>query len=112
MIVRTAEGVVVCERCELAKSFHTRLRGLMGRKELAPGEGLWLRPSASIHTAFMRFPIDVVFLDGNDVVIRVVDYLGPWRMAGARGARSVLELAAGEAEHRGATSGVRLQAVA
>jgi uncharacterized membrane protein (UPF0127 family) len=58
-----ADGSVACERCVVADSFFTRLRGLLGRRELSRDEGLLIRPGSSIHTWFMRFPIDVVFLD-------------------------------------------------
>ena len=56
----------------------------------------------------MRFPIDVVFLDGDDRVLEVVPHLAPWRAAGVKGARSVLELAAGEADARGISVGSTL----
>jgi uncharacterized membrane protein (UPF0127 family) len=85
-----------------------RMRGLLGRRDLPEGEGLLLEPAPAIHTAFMRFPIDVVFLDAYMRVIKVVDSLPPWRSAAARSARAVLELAAGQARHRGVTLGDRL----
>jgi CheY-like chemotaxis protein len=72
------------------------------------GEGLLLEPALAIHTAFMRFPIDVVFLDAYMRVIKVVESLPPWRSAAARSARSVLELAAGQAGRRGVALGDRL----
>src|SRR3954467_14389429 len=100
---------VVCERCAVADRPLARLRGLLGRSELPAGQGLWLRPSPSIHTWFMRFPIDVVFLDGEQRVLDVVPALGPWRMAARRGARAVLELAAGEASRRGVRPGAKLE---
>src|SRR6266516_1506975 len=56
-------GEVVCDHCYLADRSFRRLRGLIGWKSLAATEGMLLRPSSSIHTALMRFPIDVVFLD-------------------------------------------------
>ena len=102
------DGAVVCERCVVAATALTRLRGLLGRRGLDPGEGLLLRPASSIHTFFMRFPIDVVFLDRELGVRKVVPELGPWRAAFARGARSALELPAGEAARRGITVGQRL----
>jgi uncharacterized membrane protein (UPF0127 family) len=95
--VRTEHGRVVCERCELATTFWTRFRGLMGRPSLAPDEGMLFRPGGSIHMFFMRFPIDAVFCDRDLLVLKVVRDLKPWRMAGARGAKVVLELAAGAA---------------
>jgi hypothetical protein len=102
-------GEVVCERCEVADRPLSRLRGLLGRRELAPGDGMLLRPSGSIHTCFMRFTIDAVFLDAELRVLRVRSDLRPWRAAGACGAHAVLELAAGEAERRGVSPGERLR---
>jgi len=107
--VTDAEGRVMCERCSLADRLLPRLRGLLGRSELRPGEGLLLRPERSIHTWFMRFPIDAVFLDRDLRVLAVRSELGPWRMAGRRGTRAVLELAAGEARRRGIRTGAQLR---
>jgi len=73
------------------------MRGLLGRASLAPDEGMLFRPAGSIHTLFMRFPIDVVFCDRELVVLKVVPALPPWRSAGARGAKVVVELAPGAA---------------
>jgi uncharacterized membrane protein (UPF0127 family) len=103
-----SDSTVVCERCELADNPWTRLRGLMGRARLDRGDGLMLRPASAIHTAFMRFPIDAVFLDDELRVLRVREGLRPWRAAGARGAAAVLELAAGEAVRHGLAPGARL----
>ena len=105
------DGTVVCERCLLAETPLARMRGLLGRSSLPAGEGLLLRPAASIHMAFMRFPIDAVFLDSADRVVKVVAELKPWRMAGCRGARAVLELPAGEASRRGLVPGMSLTQV-
>jgi uncharacterized membrane protein (UPF0127 family) len=84
------------------------MRGLLGRRELPRGEGVLLRPATSVHTWFMRFPIDVVFLDRELQVQKIVTGLGPWRIAFGRGTRAVLELAAGECERRGLRPGDRL----
>ena len=73
------------------------------------GEGLLIRPSFSIHTFFMRFPIDAVFLDRSGSVVDVVGRLKPWRAATCLRARAVLELAAGEAERLGLRFGERLE---
>jgi hypothetical protein len=80
----------------------------MGRRGLPAGEGLLLTPAPSIHTAFMRFPIDVLFLDRDLQVLKIVEQLPPWRMASKRRARSVLELTAGECARRGVAVGDRL----
>jgi uncharacterized membrane protein (UPF0127 family) len=102
------DGTVVCDRCTVAATPLSRMKGLLGRSELLPDEGLLLRPASSIHTFFMRFPIDAVFLDRDLVVRKIVLGLKPWRLGFARGARSVLELAAGESERRDITLGQRL----
>ena len=75
---------------------------------LEQGEGLLLRPASSIHTFFMRFPIDAVFLARDMTVLRVVSNLAPWRMASKFRAHAVLELAAGTCERRGVRVGDRL----
>lgn len=87
----------------------SRMRGLLGRRELARDEGLLIRPTWSIHMFFMRFPIDAVFVDRDGVVVRIVAGLAPWRMASHRGAKAVLELAAGEAARRGLEPGERIE---
>jgi uncharacterized protein len=97
----------VCESCAIADTVWTRLRGLMGR-ELEPGEGLLLRPSGSVHTCFMRFAIDVVFLDSELRVLAVSPAVRPWRLRLQRGARAVLELPAGQADRVGISAGDHL----
>jgi uncharacterized protein len=105
---REDDGKVVCERCLVADTAFRRLRGLLGRRELSPGDGIVLRPGWSIHTAFLLFPIDVAFVDADQVVVKVVENLRPFRASLCRGARDVVELAAGEAERRGLKPGDRL----
>jgi uncharacterized membrane protein (UPF0127 family) len=107
--VTRADGSPVCERCLVADSAVARMRGLLGRDDLPRGEGILLRPASSIHTGFMRFPIDVVFLDRDLVVLRVVPELPPWRAAMRSRAKAALELAAGEAARRGVEVGQRLE---
>ena len=109
IVLRGAGGRIVCGHCELANTFVTRARGLQGRPTLAVGEGLLIRPSFSVHTFFMRFPIDVVFLDRRGCVLDVVPALKPWRTATRLRAKAVLELAAGEAERLALRTGERLE---
>ena len=104
------DGTIVCERCTVAETPLRRMKGLLGRSELPVEEGLLLRPGSSIHTFFMRFPIDAVFLDRDLVVRKVADNMRPWRLAFARGAHSVLEIAAGESRRRGLAPGQKLVA--
>lgn len=107
-VMKTPSEAVVCDSCVVADSPLLRLRGLLGRPELTDGEGLLLRPSGSIHTWFMRFPIDAVFLNRDLEVVHIAAGIGPWRMARGRKARAVLELAAGQAVRRGIEVGDRL----
>jgi uncharacterized membrane protein (UPF0127 family) len=97
-VLNVAKGTVVAEDVRIADGIWSRFWGLMGRKGLPDGGGLLLRPSTSIHTAFMRFAIDVVFVDRAMRVVRVVSNMRPFRAAIAfRGAHSALELNAGAA---------------
>jgi uncharacterized membrane protein (UPF0127 family) len=105
VVVERTDGAVVCERCRVADRPLPRMKGLLGRSELPPGEGILLRPASSIHMLFMRFPIDALFLDRDLRVVRVVRELRPWRFAAARRAHAVLEIAAGEAARRGIEEG-------
>src|SRR5215467_15990322 len=103
--VRTADGAVVCERCEIPDSSFGRARGLLGRDGLDPGGGMLIDRAGSVHMFFMRFPIDVVFLARDRTVVRVRQRLEPWRVAGARGAVASLELPAGAAAEAGVEEG-------
>jgi uncharacterized membrane protein (UPF0127 family) len=100
---------VLLERCWIADRPWSRMRGLLGRNGLAEGEGLLIKPCGSVHTFFMRFPIDVVFLDRELSVVAVRPEVPPWRTAGARGAKVTLELAAGEAARLGIEPGLQLR---
>jgi uncharacterized membrane protein (UPF0127 family) len=82
----------------------------MGVAQLPPGRGLLLPGTSSVHTHFMRFPIDVVFLDRDETVVGIEPSLPPWKTAGRRGAKTVVELAAGECDRRGVQVGDRLTA--
>jgi uncharacterized membrane protein (UPF0127 family) len=84
------------------------MRGLLGRRNLPSGEGILLKPASSVHMAFMRFAIDAVFLDRDLRVVKIAAGLRPWKIAGSRGAKAVLEIPAGEASRRGLTVGDRL----
>jgi uncharacterized protein len=109
--VTRADGEPVC-RCRVATSFASRFRGLMGVAELPAGSGILFPGTSSVHTHFMRFPIDVVFLDSGWRIVSVVAALRPWRFAAAKSAESVLELAGGECERLGLAEGDVLREVA
>jgi hypothetical protein len=108
LTLRREDGRVVADSVVVADSTLRRLRGLLGKRDLPSGHGVLLRPAWSIHTAFMRFPIDVVFLDADQVVVKIVPTLTPFKTASCRGAREVVELRAGECERRGLSLGDRV----
>jgi uncharacterized protein len=110
--VERQDGGAICERCLVADTPLARLKGLLGRSTLEPGEGLLLSPISSIHTCFMRFPIDAVFLDRDFVVLEISAGLQAWRVASHCGARHVLELPAGACARNGIQSGERLRRAA
>lgn len=97
MQIRNAtRNTVVCIESRVARSFLARLRGLMFRPALSPGSGLLLAPERSIHSFGMRFPIDVIYLDGANRVVHLDEAMPPNRIGPfVRGCRAVLELPPG-----------------
>ena len=90
------DGNVVIPHLEVADRFWRRLLGYMGRAVPPAGHALYLTPCRSIHTFFMRFPIDVIFLDRNGRIINTLLNLSPWRIALApTTTTSVIELSSG-----------------
>jgi uncharacterized membrane protein (UPF0127 family) len=96
-------------RGRVADNMWTRLKGLIGSRPLEAGEGLLIVPCQSVHTHFMRFPIDVVYVDAADQVVGLHHSLPPWRFGRFhRRARFVIELPAGTVEATGTEVGDRL----
>lgn len=95
-LVNERTGDVVASSVEVAETRASRRRGLLGRTSLDPSAALVLTPCISVHTAFMKFPIDVVFVD-RDFLVRRIVRMPAWRAAVDVGARSVIEFAAGGA---------------
>ena len=79
-VVNRTRGQVLAERAELAASHWARFWGLMGRRRMPPGSGMVFEPGGAIHTCFMRLPIDVLHVDGNDRVTHVLRAIRPWRI--------------------------------
>lgn len=97
-VENVTRGTVLAERCRVAGSLRERILGLHLLPRLQPGQGLLLRGATSIDTTFMRYPIDLVFLDRSARVTRVVPGLPPWRMVlRTAGGHDCLELPAGAA---------------
>jgi len=98
-ILNITKTTIVCREGRLADTFLTRLFGLLGKKEMNPGEGLLIKPSSGVHTFGMSFPIDIVALDRMYRVIGAWTHIGPWRIRGLSWkTRSVLELPTGQIE--------------
>jgi uncharacterized protein len=93
--VNLTRGIALVTSLEVAGSGKRRRKGLLGRDGLAPGEGLWIIPCESVHTFFMRFPIDLVYLNKEHRVRKVRSAVGAWRLSACLFAHSVLELPAG-----------------
>ncbi|HUB52187.1 MAG TPA: DUF192 domain-containing protein [Terracidiphilus sp.] len=93
--VNTTRGSIVASSLEVADSGASRNKGLLGRDGLAPGGGLWIVPCQSVHTFFMRFPIDLVYIDSRKRVRKVKSAVGPGRISFCLTAQSIIELPAG-----------------
>lgn len=85
----------VANLVQLAGDNSNRRKGLLGRERLDEGEGLWILPCEAIHTFWMRFPIDLVYIDRRHRVVKVRNEVQPWRLSACLRAHSVLELPAG-----------------
>jgi uncharacterized membrane protein (UPF0127 family) len=108
MLVNERTNTPIVTNVELASTRKARRRGLLGRDRLEPTSALMLTPCLAVHTAFMRFSIDVAFLDRDGFAVKLVSDLPPWRMAAAARAHSVVELAAGTLRRHAVALGDRL----
>lgn len=90
------DGVVLVGHLETANGLFDRMRGLLGRSGLGCGKGMYLSPCMSVHTFFMRFSIDLVFLDGNRTVVSIHKQIKPWHIVwGGFSAAGVVEIETG-----------------
>jgi uncharacterized protein len=96
--INATRGTILAADLELAGTGDARRKGLLGRESLPEGTGLWIAPCESVHTFFMRFAIDLVYLDRKLTVRKVRSSVGPWRVSACFRAHSVLELPAGTVE--------------
>jgi len=94
---------------EVADSAVQRNKGLLGRDRLSPGEGLWIIPCEAVHTFWMRFPIDLVYLDRKKQILKLVSEVLPWRLSACLWAYSVLELPPGTIRKTQTQPGDRLE---
>jgi uncharacterized protein len=109
--LKTASGEVVCQKMVVAKNILARMKGLMFSQSLPDCDGFLISPCNSIHTFFMLYPLDIVFLDEDFKVVKIIRNLSPWRMTWIYfKARHVLEMKA-ETLTRDLRSGDRLEAL-
>lgn len=102
--------ISLVDKGRVANNFFTRLRGLVGVKQLAAGDGLLIQPCNQVHCMFMSIPIDVLYIGKDERVLAIDAAMRPWAMGRmVRGAKSVLELPAGTAAATGTTVGDQLQ---
>lgn len=108
-VLNVSRNTQLADRARRADSFFTRFKGLMGVTVFEVGDGLHIVPCTSVHTFFMKLPIDVIFLDANSTVVDVARALLPWRVSRVYfQARSVLEVPAGVVEGTGTQIGDRI----
>jgi len=101
-------NTVLGNAVELADTSETRRVGLLKHERLKAGAGLWIVPCESVHTFFMKFPIDLVYLDKQRKVRKVRHAVPAWRLSACLTAHSILELPAGTAEKSGTLPGDEL----
>jgi uncharacterized protein len=107
-IENLTRGLTLATRVELANTSAARRRGLLGVKDLAVESGLWITPCEAIHTFGMKMPLDVIFIDRNFAVRKILTNLAPRRIGVCLVAHSVLELRAGTVARTGAQRGDKL----
>lgn len=111
-LVNQTRNQTILDNLELAKSTLSRMKGLLGRSELHPEQGLWIKPCNSIHTWFMKFPIDVIFVDKKLMVKSIHHKVGPWKLVVPKwGSYSVFEIEAGRASQTQIQVGDQLDVV-
>ncbi len=109
-MINKTQGIRLASDVEPAETLWMRMKGLLGRKALAPEQGLWIRPSQGIHTIGMAFPIDVAYLDREDRILRLYHQLAPYRIAAVSlRAHSILELPTGTLSRTGTAVGDSLE---
>ncbi len=112
MVVRNlTRNTILADAAELADTSAKRRTGLLKHDRLDPGHGLWIVPCESVHSFFMKFAIDLVYLDRNKKVLKVRHRMVPWRLSACLTAHSILELPAGAVAASGTEKGDQLEMV-
>jgi uncharacterized membrane protein (UPF0127 family) len=108
LVRNITRGIVLADSADLADTSEKRRTGLLKHSELKPGEGLWIVPCESVHSFFMKFTIDVLYLDRANKVRGMRNKMKPWRVSACLPAHSVLELPAGMIDQTGTQKGDQL----
>jgi len=107
--LRLNGDVEISNKSRQTSTVFERMRGLLGGLAINTSECLWITRCNSVHTFFMRYPIDVVFVNANGVVLKICSHLAPWNMCLCFSAVAALEFRAGEADRLGIFSGSHLE---
>jgi uncharacterized membrane protein (UPF0127 family) len=109
-VFNMSKNIIIGDKVSLADNFYSRLFGLIPRKSISTGEGLIIDPCNSIHMFFMRFPIDVLFVDKNNVVVYIVENIKPWRISKVVwNSKYVVELPVGTVKKASTTVGDKIK---
>jgi len=108
LVRNQTRNTVLADSAEVADTSAKRRTGLLKHDRLERGHGLWIVPCESVHSFFMKFPIDLVYLDREQKVRKVRHHMAPWRMSVCLSAHSILELPAGVVEATGTQAGDQL----
>ena len=93
-IMNVTKDKVLVQNCMMADNFFGRLVGLMGKKILSTDEGMLISPCKSVHTFFMRFDVDIIFVDRNFEVVKIIKNVKPWKFSPyIKSARHIVEIA-------------------
>ena len=103
--VNQTKDATLAGRVKVASNPWSRFWGLMGKRGLGEDEAVLIDPCYSVHTMFMRFPIDVVYLTKDNRVLKIADDMRPWRASVGKGAKRVLEMPSGAAARQGLEAG-------
>jgi hypothetical protein len=110
IVVRNqTRNTVLADAAEMADTSAKRRTGLLKHTHLDPGQGLWIVPCESVHSFFMKFAIDLVYLDRKKKVRKVRHRMVPWRLSACLSAHSILELPAGAVAASGTQAGDQLE---
>jgi uncharacterized membrane protein (UPF0127 family) len=111
LVRNQTRNTVLADAADLADTSEKRRTGLLKHDHLDPGKGLWIVPCESVHSFFMKFAIDLVYMDRNKKVRKVRHGMVPWRMSACLSAHSILELPAGAVAASGTQAGDQLEMV-